>query len=54
MEILAALIIACSNLVDTSRIGSVEVLKIKKACINRVIECSKRQVNHIHCAKEVY
>ena len=41
-EIIAALIIACSNLVQPSysRMTSDEVIDLKKACIKRVSDCA--------------
>jgi len=43
MEIVAALLIACSNLIQPSNSApSSEVIEIKKACIARVKTCALR------------
>jgi hypothetical protein len=69
MEIIAALIIACSNLIqpygakDGSKADHVYVMDLKKACIVRVSKCAEETLNsngmttnvrQLKCSKEVY
>ena len=48
MEIIAALIIACSNLVQPgyTRMTDDDVIKLKKECIKRVSDCALKKSNH--------
>ena len=60
MEIIATLIIACSNLREASHI---ELNQVKKTCIERVSKCAEESFNgnglstprrQLTCSKEVY
>ena len=60
MEIIAALIIACSNLINMHEdINTQKALEAKKACIARVSECAEKVqfqsiTMQLKCSKEVY
>lgn len=66
MEIIAALIIACSNLVQPAQvpfnnITKEKAIEIKVACIKRVSDCGFKSITsngqlsrQFNCSKEVY
>ena len=55
MEIIAALIIACSNFTSGSDIWFDQNVKLKRACIKRITECAKKAKSNeqkLDCSKE--